>query len=157
MSASIRCVVSSLGFKLLTSIVGKAGYYQNSYVSQAVLAPPSLNYKSVTSGSHDRGNISHDPTHDSSCNPSTTCTSHNLSAHDPGNLQPHDPGKITHNLSRNWSSTMSHDKMHFGCAPNLLINTWQIMGTINKMRLLNNQRTCDTTRSTKTQLIGARP
>jgi len=108
-------------------------------LSRAVLAPPSLNYKSVTSGSCDYGNISHDPTHDSSCDPSTTCTSHDLSACDPGNLQPHDPGKITYDLSRNWSSTMSHDKMRFGHMPNPLINTWQIVGTINKTHPLNNQ------------------
>jgi len=53
---------------------------------QAVLAPPSLSYKLVTSKSHDPGNLSHDPTRDSSHDLSTTCTSHDLLAHDPGNL-----------------------------------------------------------------------
>jgi len=125
-------------------------------VSQVVLMPPSLSYKPVTSASCDHGNISHDPIRDSSRDPSTTHTSHDLSAHDPGNLRPHDPGKITHDLSRNWSSTMSPDQMHFGRMSNPLINTWQIVGTINKTRPLNNQRTCNMTRSTKTQLIRAR-
>jgi len=53
---------------------------------QAVLAPPSLSYKPVTSASCDRGNISHDPTCDSSRDPSVTHTSRDLLAHDPGNL-----------------------------------------------------------------------
>ena len=101
--------------------------------------PPSLNYKPVTSASRDRGNISHDPTCDPSCDPSTTHTSCDLLACDPGNLRPCDPGKIIHDLSRNWS----HDKTRFRCASNLLINTWQIVGTINKTRPLNNQRRCD--------------
>ena len=126
-------------------------------MSQVVLAPPSLSYKPITSASCDCGNISHDPTHDSSHDPSTTCISHDLLARNPGNLQPCDPRKITHDLSRKWSSTMSHDKMCFGCTSNPLINTWQIVGMINKMRPLNNQRTCDVTRSTKMRLIGARP
>jgi len=117
---------------------------------RAVLAPPSLSYKPVTSASHD-------PTCDSSCDPSTTHTSCDFLAHDPGYLRPCDPGKITHDLSRNWSSTMSHDKTRFGRMSNPLINTWQIVGTINKMRPLNNQRTHDATQSTKTQLIWARP
>jgi len=94
---------------------------------RAVLVPPSLNYKPVTSASCDHGNISHDP--------STTYTSRDLLARDPGNLQPHDPGKITHDLSRNWS----HDKTRFRRASNPLINTWQIVGTINKTRPLNDQ------------------
>jgi len=118
-------------------------------LSQAVLAPPSLSYKPVTSASHDHRNISHDPT----CDPSTTRTSRDLLAHDPGNLRPHDPGKITHDLSRNWS----HDKMRFGRTSNPLINMWQIVGMINKTRPLNDQQTCDATQSMKTQLIGARP
>jgi len=112
---------------------------------RAVLAPPSLSYKSATSASRDHGNISHDPSCDSSRDPSAIRTSRDLSACDPGNLRPHDPGKITHDLSRNWSSTMSHDKMRYGCASNPLINTWQIVGTINKTHLLNNQRTHDVT------------
>jgi len=127
-------------------------------LSRAVLVPPSLSYKPVTPRPHDRGNISHDPTcdssrdrgnishdptRDSSRDPFATYTSRDLSARDPGNLRPRDPGKITHDLSRNWSSTMSHDKMCFGCVSNPLINTWQIMGTINKTRPLNNQRTRD--------------
>jgi len=106
---------------------------------QVVLVPPSLSYKPITSASRDCGNISHDPTHDSSCDPSTTCTSHDLSACDPGNLQPCDPGKITYDLSRNWLSTMSPDMMRFGRTSNPLINMWQIMGMINKTCLLNNQ------------------
>jgi len=114
-------------------------------LSRAVLVPPSLSYKPITPRPHDHGNISHDPTHDSSRDPFATRTSRDLSAHDPGNLRPCDPGKITHDLSRNWSSTMSHDKMRFGCASNPLINTWQIIGTINKTRPLNNQQTCDAT------------
>jgi len=114
-------------------------------LSRAVLAPPSLSYKPVTSAPRDCGNISHDPTHDSSRDPFATCTSRDLSARDPGNLRPRDPGKITHDLSRNWSSTMSHDKTRFGRASNLLINTWKIVGTINKTCPLNNQRTCDAT------------
>jgi len=126
-------------------------------MSRAVLAPPSLSYKPVTSATHDRGNISHDPTCDSSRDPFATHTSRDLSACDPGNLRPHDPGKITHDLSRNWSSTTSPDKTRFGRASNLLINTWQIVGTINKTRPLNNQQTHDVTRSTKTRLIRARP
>jgi len=119
-------------------------------LSQAVLAPPSLSYKPVTSASRDHGNISHDPTRDSSRDPSATRTSCDLSARDPGNLQPRDPGKITHDLSRNWSSTMSPDQTRFGRASNLLINTWQIVGTINKTRPLNNQQTHNATRSMKT-------
>jgi len=119
-------------------------------LSRAVLATPSLRYKSVTSASRDRGNISHDPTRDPSRDPSTIHTSRDLSARDPGNLRPRDPGKITHDLSRNWSSTRSPDKTHFERASNPLINTWQIVGTINKTHPLNNQRTCDATRSTKT-------
>jgi len=87
-------------------------------MSQAVLAPPSLSYKPVTSASRDRGNISHNPTRDlSAC----------------------DPGKITHDLSRNWSSARSHDKTRFGRTSNLLISTWQIVGMINKTHPLNNQ------------------
>jgi len=130
---------------------------QSLLLSQAVLMPPSLSYKPVTSASCDRGNISHDPTCDSSHDPSTTCTSCDFLACDPRNLQPHDPGKITHDLSRNWSSTMSHDKTHFGRASNPLINTWQIVGMINKTRPLNNQRTHNATQSTKMRLIWARP
>ena len=126
-------------------------------LSRAVLAPPSLSYKPMTSASRDHGNISHDPTHDPSRDSSAIHISRDLSAHDPGNLRPCDPGKITHDLSRNWSSTMSHDKTCFGRVSNPLINTWQIVGTINKTRLLNNQRTRNTTRSTKTRLIGASP
>jgi len=114
-------------------------------LSRAVLALPSLSYKPITSASRDHGNISHDPTHDSPHDPSTTRTPRDLLAHDLGNLQPHDPGKITHDLSRNWSSTMSPDKTHFGHTSNLLIDTWQIVGTINKTRPLDNQRTCDAT------------
>jgi len=124
---------------------------------RAILAPPSLSYKPVTSASRDRGDISHDPTHDSSRDPFTTRIPRDLSARDPGNLQPHDPGKITHDLSRNWSSTMSPDKTRFGRASNPLIDTWQIVGTINKTRPLNNQRTRDATRSMNTRLIRARP
>ena len=108
-------------------------------VSQVVLAPPGLDYKSVTSASRDCGNISHDPPCDSSCDPSATCTSHDLSARDPGNLRPHDPGKITHDLARNLSSTMSPNQTRFGRASNPLINTWQIVGMINKTCPLNNQ------------------
>jgi len=108
-------------------------------LSRAVLAPPSLSYKPITPQPHDRGNISHDPTCDSSHDPFATCTSRDLLARDPGNLQPRDPGKITHDLSRNWSSTTSHDKTRFGCASNPLINMWQIVGTINKTRPLNDQ------------------
>jgi len=108
-------------------------------LSRAVLTTPSLCYKSVTSASCDHGNISHDPTRDPSRDPSAIRTSRDLSAHDPGNLRPHDPGKITHDLSRNWSSTTSHDKTRFGRTSNPLINMWQIVGTINKTRLLNNQ------------------
>jgi len=108
-------------------------------LSRVVLVPPSLSYKPVTSASCDCGNISHDPTRDSTHDPSTTHTPRDLSAHDPGNLRPCDPGKITHDLSRNWSSTMSPDKTHFGRASNPLIDIWQIMGTINKTSLLNNQ------------------
>jgi len=126
-------------------------------LSQAVLATPSLNYKPITSASRDHENISHDPTCDSSRDPSAIRTSHDLSAHDPGNLQPRDPGKITHDLSRNWSSTLSYDKTRFGRASNPLINTWQIVGTINKMHPLNNQQTRNATRSTKMRLIGASP
>ena len=126
-------------------------------LSRAVLAPPNLSYKPVTPRPHDHGNISHDPTRDSSRDPFATHTPRDLSARDPGNLQPRDPGKITHDLSRNWSSTMSHDKTRFGRASNPLINMWQIVGTINKTRPLNNQRTCDATRSTRTRLIRARP
>jgi len=55
-------------------------------LSQVVLAPPSLSYKPITLASRDRGNISHDPTRDSSHDPFTTHTSRDLSAHDPGNL-----------------------------------------------------------------------
>jgi len=126
-------------------------------LSRAVLAPPSLSYKPVTPRPRDRGNISHDPTRDSSRDPFATHTSRDLSARDPGNLRPRDPGKITHDLSRNWSSTTSPDKTRFGHASNPLINTWQIVGTINKTRPLNNQRTRDATRSTKMRLIRARP
>jgi len=114
-------------------------------LSRAVLTPPSLNYKPITSVPRDHGNISHDPTHDSSRDPFAIHTSRDLSARDPGNLRPRDPGKITHDLSRKWSSTMSPDKMRFGCASNPLINMWQIVGTINKTRPLNNQRTRDAT------------
>ena len=128
----------------------KIGVLSLDMMSQAVLAPPSLSYKSITPRPRDRGNISHDPTRDSSRDPFATCTSRDLSARDPGNLRPHDPGKITHDLSRNGSSTMSHDKTRFGRASNPLINMWQIVGTINKTRPLNNQRTRDATRSTKT-------
>ena len=112
-------------------------------MSQAVLVPPSLSYKPVTSASRDHGNISHDPTCDSSCDPSTNHTSRDLSARDPGNLRPRDPGKITHDLSRNWSSTMSPDQTRFRHTSNPLINTWQIVGMINKTRPLNDQRTRD--------------
>ena len=121
------------------------GRRKNGVVSQVVLMSPSLSYKPVTSASRDRGNISHDPTCDSSRDPFATRTSRDLSARDPGNLQPCDPGKITHDLSRNWSSTTSPDKTRFERMSNLLINTWQIVGTINKTRPLNNQRTRDVT------------
>ena len=132
-------------------------FHRRGYLSRAVLAPPSLSYKSVTPRPRDRGNKSHDPTRDSSRDPFATRTSCDLSARDPGNLQPCDPGKIPHDLSRNWSSTTSPDKMRFGHASNPLINTWQIVGTINKTRPLNNQRTRDATQSTRTRLIRARP
>jgi len=106
-------------------------------------------YKSVTSGSHDHGNLSHDPTHDSSYDPSATMLSYDLMAHDPRKIRPHDPGKITYDLSRNWSSTRSHDQTHFGLAPSPLINMWKIVGMINKMHPLNNQQRCDVTQSTE--------
>jgi len=118
---------------------------QPNLMSQAVLTPPSLSYKPVTSASRDHWNISHDPTCDSSRDPSAFYTTCDLSARDPGNLRPCDPGKITHDLSRNWLSTKAYDKTHFGCTSNPLINTWQIVGTINKTHPLNNQRTCDAT------------
>jgi len=118
-------------------------------LSRAVLVPPGLSYKPVTSASHDCGNLSHDPTHDSSRDPSVTCTSHDLSAHDPGNIRPCDPGKIPHDLSRNWSSTMSPDQTRFGCVSNPLINTWQIVGTINQTHPLNNQWIRNATQSMK--------
>jgi len=114
-------------------------------VSRAVLAPPSPSYKPVTSAPRDRGNISHDPTHDSSRDPSATCISRDLSARDPGNLRPRDPGKITQDLSRKWSSTKSLDQTRFGHTSNPLINMWQIVGMINKTCPLNNQRTRDAT------------
>jgi len=116
---------------------------------QAVLTSPSLSYKLVTSRSHDRGNLSHDPTCDSSRDPSATHTSHDLAAHD--------PGKITHDLSRNWSSIRSHDKTCFGHASNPLINTWKIVGMINKTCLPNDQQRHNAIQSTKMRLIGARP
>ena len=119
---------------------------------RAVLAPPSLSYKPITPRPRDCGNISHDPTCDSSCDPFATRTSCDLSARDPGNLRPRDPGKTSHDLSRNWSSTTSPDKTRFGRVSNPLINTWQIVGTINKTRPLNNQRTHNATRSMKTRL-----
>ena len=99
--------------------------------------------------SHDPRNLSHDPTCDSSCDLTTTCISCDLTACD--------PGKITHNLPRKWLSTMSHDKTHFGHTSNPLINTWKIMGTINKMCPLNDQQRCNAMQSMKTQPIGARP
>jgi len=137
------CVLSS---HLSTSspTQGHTTYGAGPIMSRVVLAPPGLSYKPVTSASCDRGNISHDPTRDSSHDPSASTLSRDRMARDPGNLQPHDPGKITHDLSRNWSSITSHDKTHFRCASNLLINMWQIVGMINKTHLLNNQQTRDT-------------
>jgi len=149
--------VIRLGDKLQCATSGILIVAVSYSLSRAVLAPPSLSYKPVTPRPRDCGNIPHDPTRDSSHDPFATHTSRDLSARDPGNLRPRDPGKITHDLSRNWSSTMSHDKTRFGCASNPLINTWQIVGTINKTRPLNNQQTRDATRSTKTRLIRARP
>jgi len=52
---------------------------------------------------------------------------------------------------------MSPDKTRFGRVSNLLINTWQIMGMINKMHLFKSQPTRDVTQSMKTRLIRARP
>jgi len=129
----------------------------NKCLSRVVLTPPGLDYKSVTSASRDHGNISHDPTRDSSHDPSATRTSRDLSAHDPGNLRPCDPGKIIHDLARNLSSTMSPNQTRFGHTSNPLINTWQIVGTSNKIRPLNNQQTCNANQSMKTRLIRARP
>ena len=108
---TFESVVITLYHTFITTVTSRKAmqHYMNikytQEVSQAVLAPPSLSYKPVTSAPHDHGNISHDPTRDSSCDPFATCISRDLSAHDPGNLRPRDPGKITHDLSRNWSST----------------------------------------------------
>ena len=55
-------------------------------VASGTRAPPRLSYKPVTSASRDRGNISHDPTHDLPCDPSTTHTPRDLLARDLGNL-----------------------------------------------------------------------
>ena len=55
-------------------------------LSQAELAPPSLSYKPISPRPRDRGNISHDPTRDSSRDPFATHTSRDLSARDPRNL-----------------------------------------------------------------------
>jgi len=54
---------------------------------------PKPSYSQVTWRPHDCGNLSHDPTHDLSCELSATTTSHDLIAHD--------PGKITYDLPRN--------------------------------------------------------
>jgi len=118
-------------------------------LSQVELVPSKFNYNQVTSRSCNCGNLSHDPTCDPLCDPSATMTLCDLTTHD--------PGKITHDLSRNWSLTRSHDKMHFGHVPSLLINIWKIMGTINKTCPLNDQQRCNVTQSMETQLIGARP
>jgi len=152
-----ECPVPHYNCTGMSCVVPKTHPNYGLILSRAVLAPPGLSYKPITPRPRDRGNISHDPTRDSSRDPFATHTSRDLSARDPGNLRPRDPGKITHDLSRNWSSTMSHDKTRFGRASNPLINTWQIVGTINKTCPLNNQRTRNATRSTKTRLFRARP
>ena len=102
---------------------------------------PNPSSNQVISRTCDHGNLSHDLSCDSSRDPSFPTTSHDLTAHDPGN--------ITHDLPRAWSSNMSQDHTWFGHMMHLLINTWKTMGRINKHITVD--------QSTKTQLIGAMP
>jgi hypothetical protein len=82
----------------------------------------------------------------------------NLRAHDPGKHQvtqspdlsrdpvtsraSHDQpacdhGKLSGDLPKDWSPTRSRDRVNFGNAMHLLINTWKTMGRINKETAVN--------------------
>jgi len=97
--------------------------------------PPKPSNNQVTQRPDDCGNLSHDPACDLSHDLSATTISCDLIACDPGN--------ITYDLPGDWSSTISHDKIHFGHAMNPLINTWKIVGMINKICPLTWQARAD--------------
>ena len=102
---------------------------------------PNPSSNQVTSRTRDRGNLSHDPSHDSSRDLPVPSISHDLATRDPGN--------IAHDQPRNWSSSTSQDHTRFGHTTRPLINTWKTVGRIHKHITVD--------QSTKTQLIGATP
>jgi len=91
------------------------------------MSTPKLSYSQVTKMGiqpHDPGKLICNLTCDKSCDPIPPVVSCDPIAHDHGN--------IPHDLPRDWSSSMLPNKIHFGHATCLLINTWKTVGTINK-------------------------
>ena len=113
----------------------------HSTITSHSITTPNLSSNQVISRTCDRGNLSHDPSRDSSHDLLVPSGSRDLTAHDPGN--------IAHDQPRNWSSSMSQDHTRFGHATRPLINTWKTVGRIHKHVIVDH--------STKMRLIGVMP
>ena len=113
----------------------------HSTITSCFITAPNPSSNQVISRTRDHGNLSHDPSHDSSRDLPVPNVSHDLIARDPGN--------IAHDQPRNWSSSTSQDHTQFGHATCPLINTWKPVGRIHK-HITGDQ-------STKTRLIGVTP
>ena len=113
----------------------------HSTITSHFITAPNPSSNQVISRTCDRGNLSHDPSRDSSHDLQVPNMSCDLIAHDPGN--------ITHDQPRNWSSSTSQDHTRFGHATRPLINTWKTVGRIHKHVTVD--------QSTKTRLSGVMP
>ena len=102
---------------------------------------PNPSSNQVISRTRDRGNLSHDLSHD----PSRDHPVPNVSR----DLTTRDPRKIARDQPRNWSSSTSQDHTRFGHATRPLINTWKTVGRIHKHVTVD--------QPTKTRLIGVTP
>ena len=113
----------------------------HSTITSHFITAPNPSSNQVISRTHDRGNLSHDPSHDKSCDLPVPSVSRDLIACDPGN--------IAHDQPRNRSSSTSQDHTQFGYVTCPLINTWKTVGRIHKHITVD--------QSTKTRLIGVTP
>ena len=109
----------------------------HSTITSRSLTAPNPSSNQVISRTHDRGNLSHDP----SCDLPVPNVSCDLTARDPGN--------VAHDQPRNWSSSTSQDHIRFGHTTCPLINTWKTVGRIHKHVTVD--------QSTKMRLIGVTP
>ena len=87
----------------------------HSTITSRFTTAPNPSSNQVISRTHDHGNLSHDLSHDESCDLPVPNMSRDLTARDPRN--------ITHDQPKSWSSNMSQDHIRFGCAMHPLINT----------------------------------